>query len=222
MHVRDRFARMGLEGAKKARPAAFFVPGFADRIKVGNLEDDLAAAAKTDWVVEAVVENLEIKRARANLWPKVDALAKSGWAYDQKSPSLSIYNYAVGLSLHAPLFEGFKKTYECKRAYADAQATLADVEAKEQEIALDVLSHFEMLRAAEKEISLSSESLAYAEEAYNAALEQYKAGCLSVFSLIECSKTLSLARESEAQAHVHWLAAMAKLAYATGSLWEQL
>jgi 3-hydroxyacyl-CoA dehydrogenase len=60
--VRDRFARLGLEGATKARPAAFFAPGFASRIRIGNLEDDLAAAAKTDWVVEAVVENLEVKR----------------------------------------------------------------------------------------------------------------------------------------------------------------
>ncbi len=61
--VRDRFARLGLEGAKKARPAAFFVPEAAGRVSIGNLEDDLERAAKTDWVIEAIVENFDIKRA---------------------------------------------------------------------------------------------------------------------------------------------------------------
>lgn len=204
------------------------VPKGIDRSAIAGELEGLTLQAKekrADMLAlraEMAKRNLEIKRTQASLWPKIDALAKSGWAYDQKSPSLNIYNYAVGISLHAPLFEGFKKSYECKRAYADAQATLADVEAKEQEIALDVLSHFETLKASEEAISLSKESLGYAQEAYHAALEQYKAGCLSIFSLIECSKALSLARESEAQADVHWFAAMARLAYATGSLLEQL
>ena len=60
--VRDRFARAGLDGALKAKPAAFFTPGAAALVEVGNLEDDLARAGQTDWVVEAIVENLDVKR----------------------------------------------------------------------------------------------------------------------------------------------------------------
>ncbi len=60
--VRNRIARTGLEAALKSRPAAFFTPAIADRITIGNFEDDLVRCAEADWIIEAVAENLEIKR----------------------------------------------------------------------------------------------------------------------------------------------------------------
>jgi len=61
--VRNRIAQAGLDAAKKARPAAFFSPERADLVTVGNLDDDLAKLKECDWVIEAIIENLEIKRA---------------------------------------------------------------------------------------------------------------------------------------------------------------
>jgi len=61
--VRHRIAQAGLEAAKKAKPAAFFSPEVAELVSVGNFEDDLPRLKDCDWVVEAVVENLEIKRS---------------------------------------------------------------------------------------------------------------------------------------------------------------
>src|ERR1700747_30135 len=58
---RNRFARNGIEAAKKSRPAAFFSASLADKIAIGNFEDDLARCAEADWIIEAVAENLEIK-----------------------------------------------------------------------------------------------------------------------------------------------------------------
>ncbi|WP_075864543.1 3-hydroxyacyl-CoA dehydrogenase/enoyl-CoA hydratase family protein [Carboxydothermus islandicus] len=66
--VRYRIVRGGLEAAKKASPAAFAVPENADLITIGNLEDDLHLLQDCDWVVEVVVENLEIKK---NLFTKI-------------------------------------------------------------------------------------------------------------------------------------------------------
>ncbi|MCL6481551.1 MAG: 3-hydroxyacyl-CoA dehydrogenase family protein, partial [Firmicutes bacterium] len=60
--VRNRIARQGLEAAKKSRPAAFFTPDHAQRIRIGNFDDHLAWCAESDWILEAVAENLEIKR----------------------------------------------------------------------------------------------------------------------------------------------------------------
>src|SRR6266404_2684913 len=60
--VRNRIARSGLEAAKKAKPAAFFTPGAAALVSIGNFEDDLAKLKDCDLIIEAVVENLEIKR----------------------------------------------------------------------------------------------------------------------------------------------------------------
>src|ERR1700682_4791460 len=60
--VRNRIARSGFEAAKKAKPAAFFTPGTAALVSIGNFEDDLPKLKHCDLIIEAVVENLEIKR----------------------------------------------------------------------------------------------------------------------------------------------------------------
>jgi len=59
---RNKIVRAGLEAAKKSKPAAFFTPALAERVSIGNFEDDLARCAEADWIIEVVAENLEIKR----------------------------------------------------------------------------------------------------------------------------------------------------------------
>ncbi len=61
--ARNKIAAAGLDAAKKSKPAAFFEPSLASLVTVGNFEDDLKRLAEVDWIIEAVVENLEIKRA---------------------------------------------------------------------------------------------------------------------------------------------------------------
>src|SRR5439155_5084004 len=58
----NKIVRAGLEAAKKSKPAAFFTASLADKIAIGNFEDDLARCAEADWIIEVVAENLEIKR----------------------------------------------------------------------------------------------------------------------------------------------------------------
>ena len=60
---RNGLATRAVEALKKAKPAALASPEFAARIAVGNFDDDLARLSDCDWVIEAVAENLEIKRA---------------------------------------------------------------------------------------------------------------------------------------------------------------
>src|SRR5262249_34596485 len=67
----NAFAKGGVEKALKAKPAAFFSPRDAERITVGNFDDDLAAAAKCDLLIEVVKEDLAIKQA---LFAKLEPL----------------------------------------------------------------------------------------------------------------------------------------------------
>ncbi len=60
--VRNRIAASGLEGLKKMKPAAFFLPGYASYLEVGNFEDDIKKLRECDWVIEVVVENMAIKK----------------------------------------------------------------------------------------------------------------------------------------------------------------
>jgi 3-hydroxyacyl-CoA dehydrogenase len=60
---RNGLAARALDALKKSKPAALASPQFAARITIGNFDDDLAQLQDCDWVIEAVAENLEIKRA---------------------------------------------------------------------------------------------------------------------------------------------------------------
>src|SRR5271170_4152361 len=73
--ARSKIAAVGLDAAKKSKPAAFMEPSLARLITVGNFDDDLKRLAEVDWIIEAVVENLEIKRS---LLQKVEAIRKPG------------------------------------------------------------------------------------------------------------------------------------------------
>ena len=70
LDVSAQAARNGLDAALKGRPAAFFIPESASLISTGSFDDDLAGIADCDWIVEAVTEDLSIKRA---LYAKVIA-----------------------------------------------------------------------------------------------------------------------------------------------------
>ncbi len=64
--ARNRLAAQALENLKKSKPAAFTDPTHAALITVGNFEDDLEKLRECDWIVEAVAEDIQIKRALLN------------------------------------------------------------------------------------------------------------------------------------------------------------
>src|ERR1700712_2076390 len=59
---RNLVADKALDALKKGKPAAFYTPSAAARIRTGNFDDDLEQLAECDWIIEAVTENLEIKQ----------------------------------------------------------------------------------------------------------------------------------------------------------------
>jgi 3-hydroxyacyl-CoA dehydrogenase len=91
--VRSRIARAGLEGAKKAKPAAFFTPERARLVETGNFEDDLPRLKDCDLIVEAVVENLEIKRA---LYERVEQFRRAGSVVASNTSGIPIKQLAEG------------------------------------------------------------------------------------------------------------------------------
>ena len=61
--VRDQAARNGVDAALKGKPGAFFTPEAARLITTGNFDDDLPRLRECDWIIEAVTEDLGVKRA---------------------------------------------------------------------------------------------------------------------------------------------------------------
>ncbi len=93
--ARNKIAAAGLEGARKSKPAAFFEPSLARLVTIGNFEDDLKQLAQVDWILEAVVENLEIKRS---LLRKVEAVRKPGTIVTTNTSGLPVGKIAEGFS----------------------------------------------------------------------------------------------------------------------------
>src|SRR5438477_6659194 len=92
---RNRIAAAGLEGARKSKPAGFFEPSLARLITIGNFEDDLKLVAGADWIIEAVVENLELKR---ELLRKVEAVRNPGTTITTNTSGLPAAKIAEGFS----------------------------------------------------------------------------------------------------------------------------
>ena len=93
--VRNRIAQSGLDAAKKAKPAAFFVPENAALVTVGNFDDDLGKLKDCDLIVEAVVENLQIKRS---LFERVEQHRRPGSIVASNTSGIPIHLLAEGRS----------------------------------------------------------------------------------------------------------------------------
>lgn len=92
--ARDAIVRRALDGLAKASPAAYFDPALARLLTAGNFEDDLDLVAGCDWIIEAVAENLEIKRA---LLRKVDAVRRRDAIVSTNTSGLPIAQIAEGM-----------------------------------------------------------------------------------------------------------------------------
>ena len=92
---RNKIVRAGLDAAKKSKPAAFFTAALAEKIAIGNFDDDLARCAEADWIIEVVAENLEIKR---KLLARVAQFRKPGAIVTTNTSGLPVHLIAEGMS----------------------------------------------------------------------------------------------------------------------------
>lgn len=93
--VRNRIVQTAFQNTLKANPAALYSSKMAERIKLGNFDDNLAEIQHCDWVMEVVVERLDIKKS---LYEKVDALRKPGTLITSNTSGIPIHLMSEGRS----------------------------------------------------------------------------------------------------------------------------
>ncbi|MEO6725818.1 MAG: 3-hydroxyacyl-CoA dehydrogenase NAD-binding domain-containing protein [Blastocatellia bacterium] len=93
--VRNRIAQAGFDAAQKAKPAAFFIADAANLVTVGNFEDDLPKLKDCDWVIEAIVEKLEIKRS---LYERIEPHLKPEAIITSNTSGIPLASLAEGRS----------------------------------------------------------------------------------------------------------------------------
>ncbi len=92
---RNKFSIAGLEGIRKSKPAALYSKRFLPLIEIGNFEDDWDKLADCDWIVEVVVERLDIKQ---QVFARVDEVRKKGSIISSNTSGLSIAGMTEGRS----------------------------------------------------------------------------------------------------------------------------
>jgi 3-hydroxyacyl-CoA dehydrogenase len=95
LDVSSLAAREGLERARKLKPDPFFLPESVGRIRTGGFDSDLEWIAEADWIIEAVIEQADAKRA---LLERVDTHRRAGSIVSSNTSGLSIAGLAEGRS----------------------------------------------------------------------------------------------------------------------------
>ncbi|MFP4447080.1 MAG: 3-hydroxyacyl-CoA dehydrogenase family protein, partial [Desulfosudaceae bacterium] len=93
--ARNRIVKQGFDTILMSSPAALMHKDDAQLISIGNLEDDFDKLAECDWIVEVVVEKLEIKQ---DLFKKVDNIRKKGAVVSSNTSGIPLQQMSKDLS----------------------------------------------------------------------------------------------------------------------------
>jgi 3-hydroxyacyl-CoA dehydrogenase len=93
--VRNRFAIMGKKRVQESSPAAFYLKDDAELITIGNFEDHLSWVSQADWVIEAIIEDLNLKR---ELFKKLLPFLKEETVVSSNTSGISIQKMCEGFS----------------------------------------------------------------------------------------------------------------------------
>ena len=92
---KNAVADLALKNAIKSKPAPLYDAAFASRISTGNFDDDLPKIAEVDWIIEVVVERLDIKQ---QIFEKVESYRKPGTLITSNTSGIPISQLAAGRS----------------------------------------------------------------------------------------------------------------------------
>lgn len=93
--ARNAIAAQSLHAAMKSKPAPLYDNDFASRITIGNMDDDMHQIADCDWVIEVIIERLDIKQ---QLFEKVEAHRQPGTLISSNTSGIPIGQLASGRS----------------------------------------------------------------------------------------------------------------------------
>lgn len=103
--VRNRVTKTLFDRARKLSPAPLFVPEAANLIRIGNVEDNLAELKDADWIIEAILERMDLKLAihakiAANARPDALVTTNACWPFDCR------HDQGLAPGSHRPEFLG--------------------------------------------------------------------------------------------------------------------
>ncbi|NJB83768.1 3-hydroxyacyl-CoA dehydrogenase/enoyl-CoA hydratase family protein [Wenyingzhuangia aestuarii] len=93
--VKNRIVNTNLQTAIKSNPAPLYNKAFASRISTGNLDDDLVKIKEVDWIIEVVVERLDVKQ---KVFEQIEKHRKPGTLISSNTSGIPIQYMNMGRS----------------------------------------------------------------------------------------------------------------------------
>ncbi|MGH9144915.1 MAG: TolC family protein, partial [Vicinamibacterales bacterium] len=149
---------------------------------------DLAAARAT---VEGARARVQVVRAQG--MPSIGIGASVGPYFTSGFNQHSTL-YSAGISLHVPLFTGFRNTYDIRAAEAETRLAGENARGLEQQIDLQVWTSYYALQTAMKRLTTSRDLLRDASESADVARGRYRSGIGSILDLLTAESALENAR----------------------------
>jgi len=183
-------------------------------------------------LAELRAREAEVKKARAEFWPKLTLKGSIGnryWGDVQThpyTPGREHYsaNNVIGdamLNVEWNLFDGFERSNAVREAEAKRASAQAQVEATRLEIMRDIWKAYADTKTALEKREFALALLKAAEESYAATRESYVHGFSTVIELLSAQKDLARARYTEVDSRADLLSSAAKLIYASGTRSEE-
>jgi len=227
-------ARMGLLESIGIRPGT--------PIDIADVSQEPLPAALAESVDEAVdralgqrpdliaglaalrAEEAEVRKARADYWPKLAARAAVGANIGQLKVEDSAYQgvheqlYDAGLRFEWALFDGFERRNKVRLAESSQRQATAELEDKADKAVREVWKAYNDTKVALAKHDAAAALLAASAKAWDATLESYRNGLSTFPDVREAERNLARARTTDTAARAEVRTRAAALAFSTGDL----
>jgi len=218
-----RIARGNLANAMGLKPSESFevaeLPRNPHEQELADIKRLMVEAASGRPGLRAALARVESARAKvkaggARYWPKITLNADYGWRDRTFMPDRD--EWALGLGLTWPLFDGFNREYTIRRAKSDLARSVAEYEKLLRSVELEVWTAYSQLIEAGQAIEAARALVASAEESARLTEGEYKNGTASIIEVTDAQTARTTANVRLVQARLDWYTALARLERAIG------
>ncbi|WP_045883127.1 TolC family protein [Pseudomonas chlororaphis] len=125
---------------------------------------------------------------------------------------------SIGLQLDVPLFDGFSRSYQVRRALAQVESRRSELADTEQQVSLDVWNNYQRLSIETRSLAQTSELVEQSRQALDVVQGRYRAGVGSMIELLNALTAYASAEELHTQALGSWQSSRLRLAVGLGRL----
>jgi outer membrane protein len=175
---------------------------------------DLAAAR-----TRALAAKAHVRSVRSSALPSLRGAGSYGRNFYTGANALPWVDvYSAGIALRIPVFSGFQKVYDIRKAEEEAAVAETNVAGLEQQVIQEVWSSYYTVKTAGQRIRTTRDLVASATESSAVTRGRYTAGVGSILDLLTSESALASARAQEVQARAEFLFALAQLARDVGTI----